>query len=65
MNVTTVLSFVLAMVFVIGGLVLMGYAFDAPAEWRIWLFSAGAVAEFVGVAVPALLWQADRRKSQQ
>ncbi len=54
MNVTTVLSFVLAMIFVVGGLLLMGYAFETRG-WEILMFSAGAIAEFIGVAIPALL----------
>lgn len=54
MNATTVLSFVLAMIFVVGGLLLMGYAFETPG-WEILMFSAGAIAEFIGVAIPALL----------
>lgn len=54
MNATTVLSFVLAMVFIVGGLLLMGYAFETPG-FEIIMFSAGAVAEFIGVAIPALI----------
>lgn len=64
MNVTTWLSFLLSMVFIVGGLLLMGYAFSTPG-WEMLMFSAGAIAEFVGVAIPALLWSSNQRKSRQ
>lgn len=60
MNVTTVLSFVLAMVLVVGGLVLMGYAFETPG-FELIMFAAGAIAEFIGVAIPALLARSSTR----
>ncbi|WP_413319829.1 hypothetical protein AA0Z99_04460 [Agrococcus sp. 1P02AA] len=64
MNVTTVLSFVLAIIFIVGGFLLMGYAFETPG-FEIAMFAAGAIAEFIGVAVPALLWNLGQRKAQQ
>ncbi|MCR8670642.1 hypothetical protein [Agrococcus sp. HG114] len=64
-NPMTLLTFVVAMVFILGGLLLMGYAFETPG-WEAVLFTAGAVSEFIGVAVPALLWQwENRRRAQQ
>ncbi|GEK80561.1 hypothetical protein [Agrococcus baldri] len=64
MNATTVLSFVVAMVFVVGGLLLMGYSFETPG-FELIMFSAGAVAEFIGVAIPALLARSVTRKSSR
>ncbi|MCH1883054.1 hypothetical protein [Agrococcus sp. ARC_14] len=64
MNVTTVLSFLLSIVFIIAGLLLMGYAFEAPG-FELILFAAGAIAEFIGIAIPAVLWRLEDRKVHQ
>ncbi|WP_405216384.1 hypothetical protein [Agrococcus sp. Ld7] len=64
MNVTTVLTFLLAMVLFVGGLLLMGYAFDTPGLELI-MFSAGLITLFIASAVPVLLWRAEHRRSQQ
>lgn len=64
MNVSTLLSFALAIVLYVGGLLLMGYAFETPGLELI-LFSAGMIAIFVGSAVPVLVWRAGQRRAQQ
>lgn len=64
MNVTTVLTFVLAMVLFVGGLLVMGYAFDTPGL-ELLMFSAGLIMLFIASAIPALLWRAGHRRSQQ
>jgi hypothetical protein len=64
MNVTTVLTFLLSMVLLVGGLLLMAYSFEVPG-WEGVLFTAGATAEFLAVAVPAVLWRREHRRTQQ
>ncbi|WP_306233846.1 hypothetical protein [Agrococcus beijingensis] len=64
MNVTTVLTFLFSMVLLVGGLLLMAYSFEVPG-WEGLIFTAGATAEFLAVAVPALLWGRENRRSQQ
>ncbi|WP_072313618.1 hypothetical protein [Agrococcus sp. Marseille-P2731] len=64
MNVTTVLSFVLAIIFVVGGFLLMGYAFETPGL-EFALFAAGAAAEFIGFSLPPVMWRLSQRKTQQ
>lgn len=64
MNVTTVLTFVLAMVLFVGGLLVMGYAFDTPGLELI-MFSVGLIMLFVASAIPALHWRAGHRRSRQ
>lgn len=64
MNVTTVLTFLLAMVLFVGGLLLLGYAFDTPGMGLI-MFSAGLISLTIASAIPALLWRANHRRSRQ
>lgn len=61
MNITTVLSFALAAILFVGGLVLMGYAFETPGL-EIALFSAGMIAIFISAGIPAIMSRNVTRK---
>ncbi len=46
-----VLAFVIAIVFFLGGMLLFGYAFEAPAAQAV-IFFSGVIAVAVSLAVP-------------
>lgn len=46
-----VLAFVIAIVFFLGGMLLFGYAFEAPAAQAV-IFFSGVIAVVVSLAIP-------------
>lgn len=47
-----VFTFLVSLVLFVGGLALFGYAFDAPAEWHVWIFSGGIAAISLSLIIP-------------
>jgi hypothetical protein len=51
-GVSTAIGFIVSMVLMLGGFVLMSYAFTADPAAGLWEFVGGLVAVFVGFMIP-------------
>lgn len=58
-------AFVFAMIMLLGGLLVMSYAFSAPGLWAPVLFTLGGTMEVIAVGTPSTLAQWEDRRADQ